>query len=416
MLVEVRILSGLRSIGGNFVRIEDGDRVLVFDQGIRFDIMGRYYSGLVMPQGVAELRDLGVFPRAEWYENVNGIYITHMHLDHLGALSNIPLETKVYLPSLAVYEDMEERWKKSPTWLSMLPRKYYLEVKELGPLETDENDVMAVPVSHSAYPAYALLYFGKDETILYTGDFRAESFLTQEEFLKLKGGEDLLTYLHENSDIRIDTLIIEGTNIGSSRAPISPDNAINIVRKLFSVHRPVIVTLHSLDLEYAYALMKLATELNANCYVVSDRIAKFLEKFSELPLEPKLVEDYIDYLTSLEKVMLDEIEENSLILISYREVVNFLKDLSFVGGLIGNPVVILSEPEPEKEEASEYGVVANWLSRMGIQHYRIRASGHYYPYQLKTIINAIKPKKRVEVIHTEKPELFHALINRWKNY
>lgn len=411
-MVEVKILSGSRSIGGNFVRVEDGDRILVFDQGIRFDIMGRYYSGLVMPQGVAELRELGVFPRAEWYENVDGIYITHMHLDHLGALSNIPVETRVYLPSLTVYEDMEERWKKSPSWLSLLPRKYYLEIKESKPLETDKNDVMVVPVSHSAHPAYALLYFGKDDTVLYTGDFRVESFLTQEEFLKLKGGENLLTYFRENSDIKVDTLVIEGTNIGSSRAPLSPDNAMNIVRKLISVHKPIIVTLHGLDLEYAYALMKLANELDANCYVVSVRIAKFLEKILELPLKPKLVEDYVDYLTSLEKVLLDEIEENSLILVSYREVVNFLKDWSFVGGLTGNPVVILSEPEPEKEEASEYGVVANWLSRMGIQHYRIRASGHYYPYQLKTIINVVKPKKRVEVIHTEKPELFYALIRK----
>jgi mRNA degradation ribonuclease J1/J2 len=73
---------------------------------------------------------------------------------------------------------------------------------------------MAIPVSHSAHPSYVLLYFGKDETVLYTGDFRVKGFLEQEDLVKIKGGEDLFTYLSENKDLRIDTLIIEGTNIG----------------------------------------------------------------------------------------------------------------------------------------------------------------------------------------------------------
>lgn len=110
-MVEIKILSGLNSIGGNFIRIEDGDKILIFDQGIRFDIMARYYSGLISPTGLAELREIGVLPQAEWYRDADAIYITHMHLDHLGALSNIPLETKLYLPSLAIYQDMEERWE-----------------------------------------------------------------------------------------------------------------------------------------------------------------------------------------------------------------------------------------------------------------------------------------------------------------
>ncbi|MHA1832960.1 MAG: hypothetical protein ACTSV7_03135 [Candidatus Baldrarchaeia archaeon] len=64
------------------------------------------------------------------------------------------------------------------------------------------------------------------------------------------------------------------------------------------------------------------------------------------------------------------------------------------------------------EEASEYDIIAKWLSRMGIQAYRIRVSGHYYPYQLKTILNTTKPRKRIEVIHTEKPNFFHRMIDK----
>jgi ribonuclease J len=352
-------------------------------------------------------------PKAEWYQDANGIYISHMHLDHLGALSNIPMEVKVYLPSLAIYDDMEKRWGQSPTWFSLIPRKYYVEIEELRHFEADKNDVMAIPVSHSAYPSYSLIYFGRKETILYTGDFRIESFLTQEESLKVMGGDSLFAYLQENPDIKIDTLIVEGTNLGSSRVPMTPKDTIEITKRLISNHKPVITTLHGLDLEYTYALMKLAMEFNLNCYVASTQIAKLLEKKLQLPLKTKLIEGYADHPSLLEKVTLEEVEEESLILISYREVIDFLKQLNLSKSYIGEPIAIVSEPEPEREEASEYNVIANWFSKMGIQHYRIRTSGHYYPYELKQIFLTIKPKK-ILPIHTINPEIILTTADKYK--
>jgi mRNA degradation ribonuclease J1/J2 len=82
--VEIKILSGANSIGGSFIRIEDGDETIIFDQGIRFDVMKKFYSSFISPRGVAELREIGALPKPEWYEGANAIYISHMHLDHLG--------------------------------------------------------------------------------------------------------------------------------------------------------------------------------------------------------------------------------------------------------------------------------------------------------------------------------------------
>jgi ribonuclease J len=378
----------------------------VFDQGIRFDIMDRYYSMRTAPQGIAELRRLGVVPKQEWYRDVNSIYISHMHLDHLGLLSNIPSETDVYLPSLATYEDMKDRWENSPSWLSLVIGKYFLEIKEIKPLEEDKNGVIPIPVSHSAYPAYAFLYFGREKTILYTGDFRVDSFLTEEEVLKFRG-KDLFAYLSENQDIKVDTLIIEGTNIGSSRAPLSPADVINMIKRIALSQRPLLLTLHGLDFEYAYSMLKLCGELGLNCYVASSQVAKLLEKMHELPTEIELIEEYVDYPTMRKKISLEEIEENSFILVSHNDIVDLLRDPNFHLSM-KNPVAILSEPEPEIEEAIEYDVIANWLAVMGVQHYRIRASGHYYPYQLRHIMDVIKPKN-VKPIHTQFSELLKRL-------
>jgi len=409
-MVEIKILNGANSIGGNFIRIEDGDKIIIFDQGIRFDIMSQFYSGFIVPRGVSELRNIGVLPKPEWYEGVNGIYISHMHLDHLGALSNIPQETKVKIPSMAVYKEMEEKWGASPTWLSLIPRKYYVEVEELKPLQTDENNVMAVPVSHSAFPAYALIYFGKNENILYTGDFRIESFLNQNQFREINESDDLFTFLEENRDIKIDSLIIEGTNIGSDRIPITPDEATKIIKKLATNRKQILATLHSLDVEYAYMLMSMAEDMKMQVAIASIPLTKLLERIPKLPVKPKVIEEYVDYLTPFETTTIEDTEEKTLILVSYREIVDLIKDLNLTGNLSRDCLAIISEPEPEMEEGSEYTVIANWFSIMGIESYRIRASGHYYQYQLNTILDKIKPQKDVKIVHTEKPRLLLRLL------
>ncbi|MEM3623557.1 MAG: hypothetical protein QXR76_07305 [Candidatus Bathyarchaeia archaeon] len=404
--MEIKILSGSTSIGGNFIRIEDGDQTIIFDQGIRFDLMSRYYSGFIAPRGVAELRSIGAIPKPEWYDGASAIYISHMHLDHLGVLSNIPCETKVKLPSIAVYEDMEEKWGASPTWLSLIPRKYYVELVELLPFQTDENNVMAIPVSHSAYPAYAFIYFGKNETMLYTGDFRIESFLDQSVFRELNQGDDLFNFLEENKDIKIDTLIIEGTNIGSDRIPITPAEATKIIEKLVRNRKQLLATLHSLDVEYAYMLLTMAEEMKMQVAIASIPLAKLLEKIPKLPLKPQTIDEYVDYLAPFPKTPIESVKEKTLILVSYKEIVDLIKDLNLTRSLSKDCLAIISEPEPQIEEGSEYTVIANWFSMMGIELYRIRASGHYYQYQLKTILEKVKPRKGIKLIHTEKPKIF----------
>ncbi|MEM4488722.1 MAG: hypothetical protein QXK88_08015 [Desulfurococcaceae archaeon] len=398
-MVKVEILSGAKSIGGNFVKIEDRDRTLIFDQGIRFDIIKRFYSGFIAPRGLRELREIGAVPRAEWYEEASAIYISHMHLDHLGLLSNIPCRVKVYLPSLNIYKFLEEKWCNSPTWLSMVPRKYYVELEELKPLETDKNDVMPLPVSHSAHPAYAFLYFGSDETILYTGDFRVEGFLKGEEFVKAHGGISMFEYLSESRDIKVDKLIIEGTNLGSISAPISPGEEEAILKRIFDAHTLIVATMHPLDLEYALLLSRLSFQTGKSMYIASEAVSKLMEVVAGIQAEPKVVIDYVKTLSNFETVSLENIEENSVLIASYHETVDVLRDLRDAHVLPRDSATVLSEPEPKIEEAQEYEVIANWFNNLNMQAYLMRVSGHYYPHELKTVINIIKPKN-VEFIHT----------------
>jgi len=57
---------------------------------------------------------------------------------------------------------------------------------------------------------------------------------------------------------------------------------------------------------------------------------------------------------------------------------------------------VLTTPEPaEAETRAEEEVLAAWLSMLGVQIYRIRFSGHYYPHELRRILEVLKPRSGV---------------------
>jgi ribonuclease J len=154
----------------------------------------------------------------------------------------------------------------------------------------------------------------------------------------------------------------------------------------------------------------MAEDMKMQVAIASIPLTKLLERIPKLPVKPKVIEEYVDYLNPFETTTIEDTEEKTLILVSYREIVDLIKDLNLTGNLSKDCLAIISEPEPEIEEGSEYTVIANWFSIMGIESYRIRASGHYYQYQLNTVLDKIKPQKDVKIVHTEKPRLLLRLL------
>jgi len=402
-MTRVEVKFGLRNIGGNFIKITDRDRTIVFDQGIRFGNLSKYFDKSVQPSGVMELRKLEVIPKEEWYENIDKIYISHLHLDHLGALSNIPPNIDIHLPGKSVYLNMKQKWENSPTWLNIIPESYYSKVSAVNVLTEDKNRVLAIPVSHSAFPSVAYLYFGYDKTILYTGDIRVNSFLNDDQFEMVNRGISLLKYLPMHSDMKIDLLILEGTNFGSERAPIDPLSSLLLIEKIMKNSDISLVTCHYLDLEFIIALCVIAKKLNFLIYLTSEIMAKMIKE-SNIDLSISILEEFSDTpifrLDSLEHA----VESNALIILSYFEIFDLIRKFESHDKHKKRIVSILTEPEPGKEEIFEYSVMSRWLSLYGIHSYRIRVSGHYYPFEIGEILRLNKFKK-ILPIHTEHPDI-----------
>ncbi len=80
---------------------------------------------------------------------------------------------------------------------------------------------------------------------------------------------------------------------------------------------------------------------------------------------------------------------------------------------LGGGLALLMLSEHEGEEGVEEAVALGWLRRLGLQPYRLRVSGHYYPHELAKLIQLAKPRELVPV-HTEDPDLVLLLFDKFR--
>jgi len=410
---QIEIYGGYCEIGGNCVVIRDSDRKIVFDNGVRFSILKRYYRGRVQPLGTTELRSLGIIPPLEIFEDADVVYISHLHLDHLGLLGALPHGVKVFVPSLQILEVIEEWYRGSPTWLANLPHSIGVETLEIKPLQEDIFSVRAIPVSHSAYPSYSFIYYGYNQTVFYSGDLRANGPLgaRRDTISDIRNGID---------DTEIDVAFIEGTNIGDAETPIGADEFRSIINKLLMRNSLVTISVDPLDFEMLTAVSELATFAGRTLVLASPRIIDlapiWLEEF-----RPKL-DSGLGVAMELEKPVMFPTELISIRDDVFRSPGNYLVIQEPVGYLDMlrqmrlweerlpiDSITVLTSPEPlEAEAEAEEIALVTWLLSLGVQVYRVRVSGHYYPFEFQKLVRAIKPRTLVP-IHTKHPGIVHSL-------
>jgi len=418
VLVNIRIVQGRREIGGNCIRIEDKDRVLIFDQGIRFSIFRKFFTRNIEPFGIPELRQLQIIPSEEILEDADSIYISHFHLDHLGLLQNLPVKSKIKVPSMRIFKLFEKWYQFSSSWLKYVPPRYSTQISEVELMKSDENNVVAVPVKHSAYPSYGYLYFGSDETMFYTGDFRLTSIVNENSGLKMYE-TSVIEYFEDNRDLKIDTLIIEGTNFGRIITPIEKDTIKSIIERM--ADEMIIFAVHPLEIELILLVFMELKKLGKKIVIACERLAEFLdENIRQLSEAEAILDDIFVLIDTVTKgVIFNSIDILSIeseptkyaVIVNVRRIIDSLRLFDIEKIPLGSPVILLTSEPFEEEEVHGEEILLRWLNYYGFQPYRARISGHYYPFEFKTIIKTLKPKKIIP-IHTRRPELMHELFSR----
>lgn len=428
----IKIVSGSRTIGGNCITVYvNKDEYIVLDHGLKFNVFRKYYGMYTQPLDAQELRSLGALPPADVMLNAKAIFISHLHLDHLGSLDYLDLiengDKNIYIPSKDYYKKvLLEYWRYSWKFV-LVPHMSYSKNMLVDVEQSTPKNVKPIKTYHSAYPSYSYIVESCEGTVVYTGDLRTWSLLkvlrdeplAEEVYSKLYESidYDALETIAQNTDA-VDVLIIEGTNFGRVLTPLEPKEFIDLVNKILAKVQSII-SLHILDLESLLAIALSAYRNKLLTILYSPRLVRFITHTVDLRILRELNMYYtgkrslptigIDFLP-LNEALKNMVEHKGIIITDY-ETTNIARLLLRYNTFKPVAAIIVSS-EPAMEEYSiELKKQLEWLKLAKIQPYRLRVSGHYYPYELVEILKTLKPK-RIIPIHTKYPEFITTLFHR----
>ena len=160
--VKIIPLGGLGEIGKNITAIEYKDEIIVIDCGISFPDEEMYGVDLVIPDITYLL---------ERKDKVKGLFLTHGHEDHIGAIPYILKQLNMPIYGTKLTLGLVE---------SKLKEHNILEISTLNPVNAgdtvqfDEIGVEFIRATHSIADSCSLAIFTPVGTIIHTGDFKID--------------------------------------------------------------------------------------------------------------------------------------------------------------------------------------------------------------------------------------------------
>ncbi len=397
--VHFTVLGGLNEIGKNMAVLEYGDDAIIIDCGMSFpdeDLLG---VDVVLPDFtyVNKIKD-----------KIRGIFITHGHEDHIGALPYLlkQMDIPVYAGRLTVAL-IDSKLKEHG-----LAGKMRLHVVEAGGVIHIGNHLTVefVAVNHSIPDAMALAIKTPQGYIVHTGDFKVDftpvmsSTIDLQRFGEL-GREGVLALLADSTNAERSGYTPSERVVGESYG--------NLFRK--AEKKRIIVATFSSNLSRIQQIMT-ASALDGRKVALSGRsminFVNIAQELGYLHIPEGLLID-IDAINHYPKEKITLITTGS-----QGEPMSALTRMAFsdhrkveVGP--DDYIIISATPIPGNEKT--VSKVVNELMRRGCivvyeKMYDVHVSGHACQEELKIIHTLTKPKFFIPV-HGEQKHLYkHALL------
>lgn len=237
--MRITVHRGTQQIGGTCIEVSAASDRVLLDLGLPLPT-GKD-DPPVRGKSVAELLTSGVLPRISGvyrddHPNVRAVVMTHAHMDHFGLAPYVH-------PSIPVYAT-QGTWAAQRVLEVFTRAEAQPERRELltttEPLQLSGLALQAVGLDHSGCDAVALSVEGDGKRILYTGDLRAHG---------RKGR--LFPALIERFAGQVDVLLVEGTTIGRSGAPMLTESGLEgkLVERLRQQKHFSVIFCSSLNLD-----------------------------------------------------------------------------------------------------------------------------------------------------------------------
>ncbi len=443
--MRLTVYGGAGEVGGNQILLQEKSTSLMLDFGRNFNRESKYFTDpFLQARELEDLRTLELLPpldylyKKEGESPVSAILLSHAHLDHMDYIRYIRN------PHVRVWAG-EGTWRIICAREIIRPRRreYRLaeapgrehEREEKGRLDgipiyvnfgkfrtgdefqVGEFNVCPVHVDHSVPGSYGYIIEGKNKRIAYTGDLRFHGF-------RPELSEDFVREAEE-----VDLLIMEGTNVLENK-PSSEKEVEGKVRQVVERTKGLVAASFScVDVDRMRTFYKVARDAGRK-FVISMKQAQLLdlirpeiergrlefpwledrnfliycrEKERYMGWEQELMDRYQSKIVSAEQV--SEKQKEVLLYATYYDMFELLEIKP-----MPDSVFIYSESEPWNEEGEiEFQKLGNWLELLGMPLVQVHASGHASVFELKRLVQELKPEK-VVIVHSDRPELFKRFV------
>jgi ribonuclease J len=371
-------LGGAGEIGKNCTVLEQGDDLIVIDCGISFPHAEQYGVDIVIPDFTYLIENK---------DRIKGLFITHAHEDHIGAISFLlpHISCPIYGTklTLALIElRLDDRWKG--------PMPKMVEVKPGAKVPAGDLEVEFVRVTHSIPETCALAIRTQHGIVLFTADFKFD-------FTPVDRQLTDMARLIELGQEGVLLLVSDSTNATTPGWGLSESAVTEGLRPLVAGARGrVLITTFSSHLHRMQQAILIAHEFGRKVVIMGRRMEQTLNlarqmEYVRFPRETLITMDEMsDYPPEQLMVLLtgSQGEPNAALSQMSRGEYRRLKVHE------GDTIVFSTRPIPGNE--GEINRVINNLVRRGANVITdaptpIHASGHGYQDELKTMITLTKP-------------------------
>ena len=390
-------LGGLNEIGKNLTVYEYGGDIIVVDCGMGFPDDDMYGIDVVIP-------DVSYLIKNQ--SKIRGIFITHGHEDHIGALPYVlrSINAPIYATRMSmglIRLKLEEHRLLSKTKLITC---------EAGDVvKAGKFSVEFIHVNHSIADAVAFAIKCPVGTCVHTGDFKIDS-------TPIQGGMMDLARLGELGKEGVLALLADSTNVERSGFTRSERSVGASFDALFrGCQERIIVTTFASNVDRIQQIIDVAARYGRKVAVTGRSMENIMKVSTEL-----------GYMNVPDGVLMDlnhikSLPKNKVCIIttgSQGETMSALTRMAFnthrqVDLMPGDRVIISASAIPGNENA--IGNVVNELYRKGAEvmnerELALHVSGHACQEELKIVHALVKPKFFIPVHGEQRMLQIHARL------
>ena len=392
-------LGGLNEIGKNLTVYEYGGDIVVVDCGMGFPDDDMYGIDVVIP-------DVSYLIKNQ--NKVRGIFITHGHEDHIGALPYVlrSLNAPIYATRMSaglIRLKLEEH--------RLLDKTKIITCEAGDVIKAGKFTVEFIHVNHSIADAVAFAIKCPVGTCVHTGDFKIDA-------TPIQGGMIDLARLGQLGNEGVLALLADSTNVerpGYTRSERSVGNSFDALFK--GCEERIIVTTFASNVDRLQQIIDVAARYGRRVAVTGRSMENAMKVSTEL-----------GYMNIPDGVLMDlnqikSLPKNRVCIIttgSQGETMSALSRMAFsthrqVDLLPGDRVIISASAIPGNENA--IGNVVNELYRKGAEvlnerELALHVSGHACQEELKIIHALVKPKFFIPVHGEQRMLQTHAKLAR----